>query len=139
MKTLFERLIDKTRFDLTSGCLIWEGTRHSKTLGYGRICVEYKDRYAHRLMYEEMIGPIPDGYELDHLCRDTMCVNPLHLDPVTHKVNMSRSIHTMKTHCPYGHEYTKANTRYKKGHNTVSRNCRACQKIRNDARYRRTT
>lgn len=47
-------------------------------------------KYAHRAMYEQEVGPITEGLELDHLCRQTMCVNPSHLEPVTHAVNLRR-------------------------------------------------
>jgi len=57
-----------------------------------------------RLMYELMKGPIPDGMELDHLCRNPACANVMHLEPVTHEKNMRRGLGgDMRTHCPHGH------------------------------------
>jgi hypothetical protein len=81
---------------------------------------------AHRVAYEALVGPIR-GLELDHLCRVRHCVNPAHLEPVDHLTNMSRGAHAMKTRCPWGHEYSVANTRiytWPDGH--VGRFCRAC-------------
>src|SRR5688572_21764976 len=69
---------------------------------------------AHRLMYVALRGPIPDGLELDHLCRNHACVNPWHMEPVTGRVNKLRgtspsAVHAAKTHCPKGHAYTPEN------------------------------
>jgi len=69
---------------------------------------------AHRAMYEVAVGPIPDGLQLDHLCRVRHCVNPLHLEPVTKYVNGIRgesfsAINARKTHCPRGHPYDSRN------------------------------
>ena len=72
----------------SSLCFIWNGKLSSA--GYGKVNVDGKQIYAHRAMYEQEVGPIPDGKELDHLCRQTDCVNPSHLDPVTHAVNLRR-------------------------------------------------
>lgn len=66
--------------------------------------------YAHRLAYEHFRGPIPDGLQLDHLCRNRTCVNPEHLEPVTPKVNTRRA-RALITHCPAGHKYDHENTR----------------------------
>jgi len=49
-------------------------------------------QYVHRVMYEEDVGPIPDGLEIDHLCRNRACCNPAHLEPVTHSENVARSV-----------------------------------------------
>lgn len=96
-------------------------------LGTGRPCA-----LGHRVAYEALIGPVPDGLELDHLCRNRACVNPAHLEPVTHQVNLLRgqTINASKaqqTHCVNGHEFTADNTRiYRDG----TRRCRACDRIR---------
>jgi len=102
------------------GCWLWTGPLHR--LGYGRTSVAGRIGYAHRLAYEMLVGPIPADLELDHRCRNRACVNPAHLEPVTHKVNMERSAHATRTHCPAGHRYDTANTRHSQGR----RHCKLC-------------
>ena len=107
-----------------SGCWEWAGAISRQ--GYGSLGRGGKKVYAHRAMYELLVGPIPDGLELDHLCRNRKCVNPSHLDPVTHAENTRRAAAGI-THCPHGHEYTVENTAYtSKGW----RRCRACGRER---------
>lgn len=118
--------------------LCWEWTG-SKLKGYGQIRVACRTRYAHRWAYERFVGPIPDGLELDHLCRNPGCVNPAHLEPVTHRVNMLRgetvgARHAAVTACPAGHPYDEANTgRTASG----GRRCLACHRERERGRKRR--
>lgn len=76
--------------------------------GHNTVC-------AHRFAYEDLIGPIPDGLQLDHLCQNSRCVNPYHLDPVTPRVNVMRSnnsagINSRKTQCKRGHVFDETNT-----------------------------
>jgi hypothetical protein len=78
---------------------------------------------AHRWSYEYHVGPIPEGLDIDHLCRNRACVNPEHLEPVTRAENIRRAAQ-VKTHCPSGHEYTEENTYIRPG--TIHRKCRAC-------------
>lgn len=86
--------------------------------------------YAHRVAYEHMVGPIPDGLDLDHLCRRRNCINPAHLDPVTRKVNIQRATDRIVT-CPRGHDYDAGNTYIDpKGH----RRCRECKRQLDRAR-----
>lgn len=69
-------------------CWEWQG---ALTNGYGHLYLKnFGNNYAHRLVYEHLIGPIPDGLQLDHLCRNTCCCNPEHLEPVTQKENLRR-------------------------------------------------
>lgn len=71
-----------------AGCWLWTGL---KVAGYGRFSIQNKGIGAHRVSYEALIGAIPDGLELDHLCRVPSCVNPLHLEPVTGAENRRRA------------------------------------------------
>jgi len=72
--------------------------------------------------YELVVGPIPEGAELDHLCLNHSCVNPTHLEPVTHRENALRADYTLKPFCVHGHEMTPENTYIYRG----KRSCRIC-------------
>lgn len=115
----------------------WTWTASLTAGGYGRF-PNRQNYVAHRTAYELLIGPIPPGLQLDHLCRNRACVNPWHLEPVTQQVNLARGEgikasvagRLAKTHCPQGHPYDEANTiRGKNG----SRSCRICRKRDNHA------
>lgn len=89
---------------------------------------------AHRVAYEEWIGPIPDGYQIDHLCRNRGCINPFHLEAVTGYENRMRgerrNQHASKTHCPRGHPYSEENTYLHKTSSRTNRKCRTCERLR---------
>lgn len=118
-----------------SGCVIFTG---ANSHGYGKVAVGGgRMVYAHRAMYELMVGPIPSGHVLDHLCRNRACVNPGHLEPVTHRENILRgngasARNAVKTHCPEGHEYDARNA-------DGSRKCSICERARSAARRPRRT
>lgn len=103
-------------------CWVW--TAYKSPRGYGRFNLDgTRIVLAHRWSYTDANGPIPsDRPELDHLCWNTSCVRPSHLEPVTRKQNAERSEPTRRTHCPHGHEYTPENTIYENGW----RKCRTC-------------
>lgn len=73
----------------TTGCWLWHGTTNDQGYGIAKNSAGVRQR-AHRLLYERHIGPIPEGLELDHVCRCRHCVNPAHMEPVTKVVNMRR-------------------------------------------------
>lgn len=111
--------------EITDGCWLWTGW--ISPTGYGSLKVRKKNVYAHRLAYELAHGPIPAGYQIDHLCRVRNCVNPSHLEAVTQRENLLRgdtivAKHWKKTHCIHGHEFTAENTYTYSG----GRVCRAC-------------
>jgi hypothetical protein len=89
--------------------------------------------YAHRFAYSVLVGPIPDGLQIDHLCRNEMCVNPEHLEPVTQRINMLRgtgpqAVNAQKTHCPKGHPLSGNNVyaHTVRATGTPGRRCRTC-------------
>lgn len=110
-------------------CWVWNGTKSHD--GYGSFGTWRKQVvttiYAHRFSYMQLVGGIPNGLELDHLCRNRACVNPQHLEPVTRQENLRRAgIEKMKkTHCIYGHPYDEANTFHLKD---GTRECRTCRR-----------
>ena len=116
------------------GCWMW---MHLRThLDYGRFCFEGKWRLAHRVGYQLLKGPIPDGLTLDHLCRNTWCVNPDHMDPVTQKENNLRgnslaAWRARQTHCKRGHAFDEANTYRDRSSNR--RYCIACRAVTGEA------
>lgn len=75
--------------DTVAGCWLWTGCCWPS--GYGRITRNGRRHVAHRYIYEMLVAKVPDGLELDHLCRNRGCVNPEHLEPVTHQENMRRA------------------------------------------------
>jgi hypothetical protein len=93
-------------FTVGDGCWEWSAAKQSG--GYGQVRIHDAALYAHRLVYELLRGPIPDGLQLDHLCRNRGCVRPDHLEVVTRKENIRRGsgfagMNARKTHCPSGH------------------------------------
>lgn len=84
--TTLEHLTDK--FTMGDDC--WEWTAGKSVQGYGRVSFGGKNKLAHRVVYELMVGPIPKNLEIDHLCRNRGCVRPDHLEPVLHAINVSR-------------------------------------------------
>ncbi len=117
------------KIDKTKGCWNWTGSLNKK--GYGEAVFEGKKYKVHRLIYTFCGNIIPQGLELDHLCRNRKCVNPNHLEPVSHLENIRRGLpfRKKKTHCKKGHEFTADNTIYLMRKNGKgNRVCRTCKK-----------
>lgn len=129
-KILFENRVERTE-----SCWLWRGCTQANGYGFLKVGGRAGKRiYAHRLAYELFKSSIPDGLEIDHLCRVRHCVNPDHLEPVTRSQNVRRGIgpamlgnlNGSKTHCKRGHLFDARNTRWRP---TGGRDCRACQRI----------
>ena len=117
-----------------SKCWNWKGTTFHSTSGARYGCFSYleKSTLAHRFSYEAFIGKIPKGLTIDHLCRNTLCVNPKHLEAVTLKENILRgngacARNARKTHCPKGHPLSGKNLLNRR---RGFRECYGCDKIR---------
>lgn len=118
------------------GCWQWEGATSE---GYATLRRKGRTYLVHRLVYEEVTGPIPPGRQIDHLCRNRSCLNPAHMEVVTPRENTLRgegvtAQNARKTHCPRGHPYNEGNTvlRARGG-----RGCRTCQREWSRRRYQR--
>lgn len=118
----------------SNGCWEWIGARSDG--GYGKFGMRldnglFRSENAHAWAYKHTIGSVPTGKELDHICRNLTCVNPLHLEPVTHRQNILRgktapAANVLKTHCPKGHPYSGYNLEInKKGW----RRCKICSHL----------
>lgn len=140
---VLDRMADK--FLVGDDCWPWIGSASAQ--GYGRIYVHPDGpRQAHRVLYEIMVGPIPDGLQLDHLCKNPACVRPDHLEPVTGAENRRRSegpagINARKTHCKNGHPLDADDLIVRDGRSSEAvamRSCRACHNARQRAYNSRT-
>lgn len=126
-------LLNRIVIDGNSGCWNYTGPTNAGgySEGYGMVSIRGRSYYTHRLSYMLEFGPIPDGLVIDHLCRNTLCCNPFHLEPVTHRENMLRGKKAKQTHCIHGHPFDAANTWINSyGH----RACKACRASRERAR-----
>lgn len=120
--TSFSRFVERNE----NGCWLWLGAIMPN--GYST----FRGGYGHRFAFESFRFPIPEGLEPDHLCRVRHCVNPFHLEVVTHRENCLRGfgvsgINARKTHCPAGHPYDSENTHYTP---SGGRKCRICQRVK---------
>lgn len=120
--------MSKVFIDPNCGCWLWGGDGNERygNLSY-RVDGKQHRKLAHRLSYECHVGPIPPGLVIDHKCRNTWCVNPAHLEPVTHAENVRRGKagqpRARKRFCPKGHEKTASNTMILKDGSWLCRTC----------------
>lgn len=126
-RTVRERVLSRLIIDPETGCLLWTGTVNGN--GYGQAYDGARTVLVHRLMHEWFIGPIPDGYQVDHLCRVRHCASPAHLEAVTPAENKRRSVaaQPIRTKCRHGHPYNAANTYWPPPRPGNRRGCRACR------------
>lgn len=118
------------KVEKTETCWIWLGRKTHD--GYGTVWFDGRQHVVHRIAYEMHAGPIPDGLQIDHVCRNRSCVNPAHMEPVTQRENIRRGVspaglNARKTHCKRGHEFTPDNTGIVKR----GRYCRTCYRASN--------
>ncbi|MCW2545384.1 MAG: hypothetical protein JWM40_2936 [Frankiales bacterium] len=136
MKTIEQRFWPKVH--KTSGCWTWTASTNGR--GYGQMGRGGRGEgivLAHRVSYELHHGPIPEGLQIDHLCRNRLCVRPDHLQAVDARTNLLRAPGTMtsrnahKTHCIHGHELAGDNLIIERGR----RSCRTCKNQRQRDRW----
>lgn len=127
-----ERFLERCAPPDENGCIRWLGAHMGA--GYGKFSIGRRQGPAHRFAWELLVGPIPDGHEVDHVakrgCKHYDCVAIAHLEPVTGAENRRRQAE-MVTHCPRGHAYDETNTKVYRG----GRYCRACDRERHRERY----
>lgn len=133
-----ERLLRLVVHDTQRGCWLWCGSTQPN--GYGAFSYRGRKRLAHRVSYELHHGAIPDGHDVHHTCSTRRCVNPDHLQALTHRENLLTddtlaARHAARTHCPHGHPYDDANTYTYRG----QRQCKECRRRRNRERSARRT
>jgi len=138
--SVYERIVRKSVI-LPDGCVVWTGSLRG---GYGRVGSggRYGSKIAtHRAMWEYYIGPIPEGLEPDHTCKNHACWAINHLELVTHQVNVLRgdaptAVNARKTHCIHNHEFTPENTYRQNGGGRGCLICRRATQKRYDNRKR---
>ena len=127
-RPLRQRFEEKYIPEPNTGCWLWLA---GQSRGYGMIKIGDRNHTAHRVAYELYVGKVPEGFHVDHLCRNPPCVNPEHLEAVPQRVNVLRGIgitarYARRTHCGKGHEFTPENTYLSYDHDGTRRRCREC-------------
>lgn len=141
-----ERITDEfwSKVDVKSEDECWKYLGSKLPNGYGQFWFEEirQPITAHRVAYELMIGKIPEGYQIDHLCRNRLCVNPKHLEAVTCQTNLLRgntdaAKNASQTHCPQGHSYSGKNLYISPRGERICRICRNMKpELKNKLRLR---
>lgn len=113
-----------------TGCWDWDGATNG---AYGHSDPRHGDCLAHRAVYKKVVGDIPDGKVIDHVCRNKLCVNPAHMEVVTQKENVHRWLdvfigRSIRTHCVHGHEFTPENTMTVTRKGRKARRCLECHR-----------
>lgn len=117
---------------LEGECHVFKGHKDKK--GYGHVLLNGNSYGVHRYVWEQQIGPIPEGMVIDHQCRNSSCCNVKHLRVVTHQINSTENVvgiawqlEAAKTHCKWGHPFNEENTHITK---QGKRHCRVCDRER---------
>ncbi len=129
LEALPDRFVDKIMFEPNTGCWLWMAGQNGKGYGVFKPSRSRRNAYAHRYAYEQLVGPIAPGLEIDHLCRVRHCVNPAHLEPVPPVINQQRGnspnqIINRSGACLRGHPWTPESTYYFPG--GKKKRCRIC-------------
>lgn len=131
-KSAAQRFWGKVEFTSPTGCWLWSAARSAGGYGVFRGAVG-KNVVAHRFSFEMLVGPVPPGLDLDHLCRNRACVNPRHLEPVTRSENLRRAARPvprdLKPACKRGHTYTDGSFVLRRVNGGVSRRCLLCRRV----------
>ena len=126
-ETVPAKILDRIDFAGAGGCWLWSFPLNANGYGVTPLWHGRTSRLAHRALWEALVGPIPEGMVLDHLCLVRNCLNPDHLDPVTQAENARRVKVKLVTQCRRGHEYTAANTYARPD---GYRECQQCRRTR---------
>ena len=147
-RPVLDRFWEKIRLGDPDACWNWlvavDQHGYGKIRIGGRRATGGRDVKAHQFSYEIKYGPVPEGLEIDHLCRNPRCVNPVHLEAVTHGENMRRGMsisgrNFRKTHCSRGHAFDEGNTQIKiDNRGRTHRSCKTCHREGQRRRRSRT-
>jgi hypothetical protein len=135
---LIERLMASAKVNASTGCIEWQRGRVGGA--YGKIWHEKRHHLVHRLAYKTLVCDVPDDMALDHLCRNPICFNTEHLEPVTHRENALRGVgasahNAAKKRCRSGHLLEGENVRAEATPYGTTRRCKECSRAGARARY----